>query len=213
VPPPELFPPLRLVIEGLALERGQRDLVAGLTVTVEAGQILAVTGENGTGKSTLLRAIAGLLAPAAGTIRLEGPVDPEAGVAPHAHYVGHAEASRANLTSAENLDFWAATLGGARIGASAREALDLVGLPQVADLPVAYLSAGQRRRVALARVLVAPRSIWLLDEPLTALDMGAQRLVTGLMRAHLAQGGLIVAATHADLEIEGLRELHLGEPE
>ncbi|OYV32801.1 MAG: heme ABC exporter ATP-binding protein CcmA [Rhodospirillales bacterium 20-64-7] len=204
---------MRLVVDALALSRGQRLLIEGLDVSVAAGEALIVTGPNGAGKSTFLRALAGLLVPAAGRIWLEGAPDPDDAVPVHAHYIGHQEASRGMLTAAENLAFWAAVLGTGEGGADARAALETFGLPQVADLPVAYLSAGQRRRVALARLLVAPRPIWLLDEPTTALDAASRAAFAGLMRQHLAAGGLIIAATHSGLGLDAPRELRLGEAE
>lgn len=205
------FAPLRLVAKGLCLDRGPRRLVDDLDVTVGPGEALIVTGPNGTGKSTLLRAFAGLLQPAHGDVRIEGDAAGEASAALVAHYVGHLEAARGVLTTLENLDFWAAMLGApAGKAMDPREALRLLGVPQIADLPFAYLSAGQKRRAALARLLISPRPIWILDEPMTALDTASQSVVTELSRAHLARGGLLIAATHVGLGLEGARELRLG---
>jgi len=200
-------PNLTLRVEGLALARGGRTLASGLGFAVNSGEALVVTGPNGAGKSTLLRTLAGLLEPALGEIRLDG-AGVEADMAQLAHYAGHADALKSALTVAENLDFGARALGGA--GLSAIEALGALNLAHVLDLPVGYLSAGQRRRAALARLLVAPRPIWLLDEPATALDVASQARLDDIMRAHLDAGGLIVAATHAPLGLAGARELKLG---
>lgn len=198
---------IELVAKDLVLSRGGRRVLAGVNFTLKAGETLLVTGPNGAGKSTLLRALAGLLSPAEGGVSLTGPQVSDAASA-YAHYVGHAEAQKNALTARENLSFWAALLGGG--GLPPEAALGRFGLAHVAGLPFGWLSAGQRRRVSLARLLVAPRPLWLLDEPATALDVAAQAQFAGLMREHLAAGGLIVAATHAPLGLDGARELRLG---
>jgi heme exporter protein A len=208
---------MRLLGVDVAIERGGRRLFAGLGLSVEAGEALVVVGPNGAGKSSLLRAIAGLLPLGAGRIALEG-ADPELGVGAQAHFAGHSDALKAALTARENLEFWAATLrpeagaprGPGPLGAAA--ALDRLGLAHVLDFRVGYLSAGQKRRVALARLLVAWRPLWLLDEPTGALDAAAQARFAEIMRGHLAAGGLIVAATHAPLGLEA-RQLRLGAAE
>jgi heme exporter protein A len=153
-----------------------------------------------------LRLIAGLLRPSAGEIALEGG-DAEQTVPEQAHYLGHLDAFKPALTVAENLDFWVRYLGGK--AAVAGEALKAVGLGSLADLPAGYLSAGQRRRLSLARLTAAPRPIWLLDEPTSALDAAGQERLAELMRRHLAGGGMILAATHGPLGVEA-RELRLG---
>ncbi len=200
---------MRLAAAGLVLSRGGRTIVEGLSLTLASGEALVVTGPNGAGKSTLLRALAGLLEPESGLVSfetLDAEPDP---VSTHAHYLGHAEALKGALTARENLEFWASMLG-AGDGLSPVAALERLALGRAADLPAAWLSAGQKRRAALARLLVAPRPLWLLDEPATALDAAAQELLAGVMGEHLAAGGLIVAATHAPLGLEGARELRLG---
>lgn len=162
------------------------------------GKVAVVEGPNGSGKTTLLRALAGFLLPAAGRISLESAGE-ERDLPEQVHYLGHRDGLRAALTATENLAFAARLLGDA--GLSPSEALGRVGLTRIADLPVGVLSAGQRRRVALARLLVARRPVWLLDEPTSALDTAAQATVAGLIRDHAAQGGLVVAATHLDLGV------------
>ncbi len=205
-----IFPGMNIEASGLSVERGGRAIFADLGFRLAAGEALVVSGANGAGKSTLLKAIAGLLPLAQGRITVS-PAS-EARLAELCHYVGHADAVKPSLTALENLSFLAALLatGAARPGlAEVEDALARLGLGEVADLPCAYLSAGQKRRVALARLIVVGRPLWLLDEPLTALDAAAQIIALDIMAAHLAEGGLIVAATHAALPIAA-RELALG---
>lgn len=189
---------MRLVIEELSCRRGARLLFERLGFTLEAGRALVVTGPNGTGKSSLLRLMAGLSRPHSGRIRLEGAREPE-DFAEDVHYLGHLDAHKAALSARENLAFWRGVLG--RPGLSVSEAMEEVGLGGLGGLPVAVLSAGQKRRLALARLLVAQRPLWLLDEPTTALDAAAQQRFAEIARAHVAGGGLIVAATHAPLDL------------
>jgi heme exporter protein A len=198
---------MRLEGSGLACIRGGREVFAGLDFAVESGQALLVTGRNGVGKSTLLRVIAGLVRLTGGRLALSGG-DSESTVAEQAHYLGHLDALKPSLTVGENLRFWTSYLGGA--SAAEDTALATVGLGSLADLPAAYLSAGQRRRLSLARLLAANRPIWLLDEPTSALDREAQDMLAGLMREHLAGGGIIAAATHGPVGLDGARELRLG---
>ena len=200
---------MRLSAENIALERGGRQLFRNLTFAVNDGEALIVTGPNGAGKSSLLRAIAGLLSLNGGRLALKGG-DPELTIGEQAHYLGHADALKGSLTAGENLAFWAGILGGDTRRAAWLPALERLGLGHVADFPVRALSAGQKRRVALARLIVAERPVWLIDEPTTALDVAAQALFAGVMRERLQSGGLIVAATHAPLGLEGAEELRLG---
>jgi len=186
--------------------RGGREVFSGLDFAISGGEALAVTGRNGSGKTSLLRLIAGLLAPGGGSIEIEGG-DTELTLPEQAHYLGHRDAQKPALSVMENLSFWRNFLGGEV--ADAADCLDRVGLSHAADLPAAYLSAGQRRRLALARLLAVRRPIWLLDEPTTALDASGQTMFAGLMRDHLDGGGLIIAATHGPLGIAA-RELRIG---
>jgi len=195
-----------LLVENLALARGGRILAKNISFRVGEGEALIVTGPNGAGKSTLLRVLAGLLPPAEGQISLAGRGPEE--LALHIHYVGHADALKSALTPRENLGFWSRALHDSHRGMRTTLALERVGLAHLPDLPVSYLSAGQRRRVALARLLVAPRSIWLLDEPSTALDTASQDRLRQMMEQHLAAGGIIIAATHMSLGLTA-RELPL----
>lgn len=198
--------PLVLAAENLACRRGGRLIFEGLGFRLGPGEAIALTGRNGAGKSSLLAMLCGRLRPDAGAIRVEGAS--EASLVELAHVVGHRDGLKTALTAQENLAFAQALLGDAALSVDA--ALAAVGLPHVAALPVAYLSAGQRRRVALARLLVSRRPFWLLDEPMAALDTAAQAMLAGLMRAHLAQGGAILAATHGPLGLDGARELRIG---
>jgi heme exporter protein A len=202
---------LRLVVDNLCVDRGGRRVLHNIGFSLAGGEALIVTGRNGAGKSTLLRALVGLLPRAEGAVALEGLEDDATPV--HAHYLAHADGMKASLTAEENLEFWSSYLSRAESEASslgAREALERVGLGHVAQAPFAILSAGQKRRVALARLLVAFRPLWLLDEPLTGLDRGARERFGEIMRDHLALGGILVAATHEALGVEAARELPLG---
>ena len=186
--------------------RGGRNVFSGLDFATSSGEVLAVTGANGSGKTSLLRLIAGLLLPAEGSIALEGGAG-ELTLPEQAHYLGHRDALKPALSVMENLLFWRDFLGGEVFEAGA--SLKAVALDHAAHLPAAYLSAGQRRRLSLARLLTVRRPVWLLDEPTAALDAAGQELFAGLMRDHLGRGGLIVAATHISLGIEA-RELRIG---
>lgn len=200
---------MRLVAEDLTGERGGEPVFSGIGFALGAGEALAVTGPNGSGKSTLLRIVAGLLAPAAGTVRLEGGGEDFPTVASAAHYLGHLNGMKPGLTVDENLAFWRQFFGAGEIGIA--EALDFVGLGDIGHLPFGYLSTGQKRRVAIARLLVSDRPIWLLDEPTAGLDAASERQFAALINAHREQGGMIVAATHLPLGLEGAQELQMGE--
>ncbi len=200
------FQKLALSAENLACRRGGRLIFEALSFRLRNGEAIALTGRNGAGKSSLLAMLCGRLRPEAGTIRLEGVG--EAPLAEAAHFIGHRDGLKTALTAAENLQFAQDMLGDQAFSPS--EALAAVGLAHVAALPVGYLSAGQRRRVALARLLVAARPLWLLDEPAAALDAGSQAMLLGLMQAHLEAGGAILAATHGPLGLDTARELRIG---
>ena len=197
---------MRLTGQGLECVRGGRSIFSGLDFEVPAGQALAVTGINGAGKSSLLRILAGLLPAAGGAIVLEGG-EADLTLAEQAHYLGHRDALKPSLTVLENLDFWRNFLGGETIDGTA--SLEAVGLGHAAHLPSAFLSAGQRRRLSIARLIAVNRPVWLLDEPTSALDTSGQAMVGGLMGAHLRSGGIILAATHGPLGIP-TQELRIG---
>ncbi|EJJ30470.1 heme ABC exporter ATP-binding protein CcmA [Rhizobium sp. CF142] len=202
---------MHLTAENLAARRGEDLIFVNVSFHLPAGEALILTGKNGSGKSTLLRVIAGLLRPEKGSITVADSVGAERRPAAEAsHYLGHRNAMKTELTVAENLDFWRSFLGpGKTAGLGTEEAAEAVGLPGITHLPFGYLSAGQQRRFAFAKLLVAHRSVWILDEPTAALDASADRLFTELIEAHRKEGGIIVAATHQPLGLEGTRELKM----
>jgi heme exporter protein A len=203
---------MKLSGHDLACIRGGRRVFCGIRFSVAAGNALLLTGPNGAGKSSLLRMIAGLIRPAQGHLALEGG-DPELSVGEQSHYVGHVDPLKPALTVTENLAFWTRFLNGAREVdevALIERGLAAVDLTDLARLPAGYLSAGQRRRLSLARVLAVPRPIWLLDEPNTALDAASQERLQSVMHRHLSGGGLIIAATHGPLGLGEPQELRLG---
>lgn len=180
-----------------------------LSFTLAAGEVLVLRGPNGAGKTTLLRALAGLSPAASGRISLEGHAPGSDGHAEQVAYAGHLDGLKPQLTVAENLAFWADLLGGGRPGA----ALAALGLHRLADRPVHACSAGQKRRAGLARLLLAPRKLWLLDEPTVALDAEATAMVSGLIARQAAAGGMVIVATHVPLVASVARELVLGGPQ
>jgi heme exporter protein A len=196
-----------LQVDGVAAFRGGRLVFRDLAFTVPAGEALTLTGPNGAGKSTLLRVLAGLLLPAAGRVLWQGQdalIDPPL----HARrvaYVGHQDAIKPGLTAAENLAF-AARIGRVPVAAG----LAAMGLSALGDLPTRMLSAGQRRRLALARLALWQAPLWLVDEPTLGLDTRAIGLFESLVSTHRARGGIVVAATHTALAFAGAAELRLG---
>lgn len=199
---------MRLAAEKLSGERGGETIFSDIAFALSVGEALVVTGPNGAGKSTLLRIVAGLLPPAAGQVTLDGGGEEQPTVAAASHYLGERNAMKPALTVGENLAFWQEFLGDAHL--SVDEALETVGLPDIAHLPFGYLSTGQRRRVATARLLASHRPVWLLDEPTAGLDHASAEHFGDLMTAHLEDGGIVVAATHLPLGLEGATELRMG---
>lgn len=210
-----LFLPSTFAGSGLVCIRGERLVFAGLDFSLSAGDALVLLGPNGSGKSSLLRLMAGLLRPAAGSLSWNGAAvvrDPEAH-AGRIHYVGHHDAVKPVLTAAENLRFWARlhepcaeTAGRAVTAALAR-----LGLDSLAGVPGKLLSAGQKRRLNLARLLAAPAPVWLLDEPTTALDKASVAALEAVIADHRAAGGMVVVSTHLDIALPGGRDMHLDE--
>lgn len=187
-----------LTISGLVVERGGRTVLNGLSFDMSAGQALVVRGANGSGKTTLLRALAGLVDVAGGTVPdLEGKVA----------YQGHMDALKPAFTVRQNLDFWMQFSGSSADG---EKALADVGLAPLADLPAKLLSAGQRRRLALARLVAVQKPLWLMDEPTAALDSAGRAMVAQLVEAHLASGGMAIIASHDELDLAAARLLELG---
>jgi heme exporter protein A len=191
----------------LAAQRGFAKLFSGLSFRVDAGEALVVTGANGTGKTTLLRMLAGLSAPSAGEIRWRGrraaPFDPD--LRASLAFAGHLPALKDELTAEENLASLVALEGDDASDEAIGAALDDVALTRQRRLPARVLSQGQRRRIGLARLALLPRPLWILDEPVTALDAAGAELLARLVAGHLAKGGLTVAATHAPLGLPATR--------
>jgi len=196
---------MKLILDNLACERGGRMLVSGLNLELAAGQGLLLQGPNGAGKTSLLKVIAGLIAPADGEVRLEGG-EGDGPVGEQCHLIGHLSGVKRALSVAENARFWARYLGGGAID----EALERFGLAEHGDLAAGLLSAGQARRLALARLLLADRPLWLLDEPAESLDAASRALLAELIGGHLDAGGLVVAASHYGLGYDFGQELALG---
>lgn len=198
---------MELGATGLVCVRGQRRVFSGVSFKVASGEGLLLVGPNGAGKSSLLRLIAGLLRPESGRLDLVGS-NPELSIPEQTHYLGHQDALKPSLSVLENLRFWANYLNAA--DDAVEGPLAAVGLGALSDLPAGYLSAGQRRRLSIARLLAAPRPIWLLDEPTTALDVASQGKLAALMAGHLRSGGIVIAATHGPVGLDGAKELRLG---
>jgi len=185
-----------LELNGVAIRRGGRLLFEGVDLTLAAGEACALTGANGVGKTSLLRCVAGLVRPEAGAVAFGG-LEPSEARGGGLHFVGHHDGLKPARTAREELTFWTRWCGGGDPDAAV-EALELAPL---LDLEVRRLSAGQRRRVALARMLAAPRPLWLLDEPASALDREGEATLALLLRDHVAAGGVVIAAVHGDLPI------------
>lgn len=191
-----------LAVEGLSVARGGRLLLEGLSFRAEPGSFFEIRGPNGSGKTSLLRCLAGLLEPAHGRIRIEGVEERQLAL----HLLGHRDGLKGALSARAHARFWAGLLGGV---ADVEGALETVGLGRVADLPARVLSQGQARRLALCRLLVAPRPVWLLDEPAAGLDAAGKTLLDRCIATHRGSGGVVIAALHESLGASGER-LELG---
>ena len=199
--------PMLIQVTTLGLSRGGRLLFSDLSFYLWRHGILLVRGPNGVGKSSLLQVVAGILRPDAGRVGWYLD-DPDA---PALHYLGHAPGVKSRLTAAENLAFWRQVNGPTGIPVDA--ALEQVGLGGLGGIEAGHLSAGQTRRLALARLLVSRRPVWLLDEPTSSLDTAGHELVGSMMRDHAASGGTVLAATHDEIPgIEAARTLDLRSP-
>ena len=198
---------MRLIAEGLSASRGGEAVFEEIGFALDSGEALVVTGPNGAGKSTLLRVIAGLLPVTSGRVRLDGGGELFPSPASACHYLGHLNAMKPALTVAENLAFWQDFLGAPHRPVEA--AIDAVGLNGLDHLPFGVLSTGQKRRASIARLLATHRPVWLLDEPTSGLDTASEARFTALVNAHLAEGGIVVAATHLPLGLEGAHTLRM----
>lgn len=198
---------MRLIAENLSGERGGEAVFDGIGFVLADGEALVVTGPNGSGKSTLLRVIAGLLPHSHGRIAFEGDSEAFPTVASACHYLGHLNAMKSALTVQENLEFWRDFAGDGKLGVS--DALEEVGLGGLGHLPFGYLSTGQKRRAAIAKLLISHRPVWLLDEPTSGLDKASDARFAALMQDHCAAGGIVVAATHLPLGLQGVKTLEM----
>ncbi len=199
---------MRMIAKELSGERGGEPVFSGISFALADGEGLLVTGPNGSGKSTLLRIVAGLLPSSGGPIEIADAEPQWPDIASACHYLGHQNALKPALSVRENLAFWRDYMGEPHLGIG--EALEMVGLDEIGHLPLGYLSTGQKRRIAIARLLVSYRPVWLLDEPTAGLDRASEKQFADLMRAHLEDGGMILAATHLPLGLEWTYELRMG---
>ncbi len=198
---------IQLTAENLACVRGGRRVFSGMNFHFKGGEAIAITGPNGVGKTSLLRLIVGMLPTETGRIKLTGGSDES--IPASAHLVGHLDGVKGPLTVSENLSFAKALFGGD--GLEIQPALESLGLGHLADIPVRMLSAGQKRRLALARLLVSKRPLWLLDEPASALDVESQKILMEIIDRHTGEGGMALIATHAPLAVSNIREFKIGE--
>lgn len=202
---------MHLLVENLTLSRGERTIIRDLSFRVDRGGMLVLSGPNGSGKTTLLRAMAGLLPPDRGRIALaddKAATEDNREPGERCHFIGHLDGVKGVLTIRENAEFWADFLGGERD--AIEPALERLGLLDMAPIQARLLSTGQRRRLGLSRLLLAPRPLWLLDEPTASLDAESRSAFAGLVSDYLQGGGIVVAATHVPLGIASARELRLG---
>ncbi len=194
-----------LTATNLTCERGGRVVFRGVSLSLKPGELMQLTGPNGSGKSSLLRLIAGLNEPASGTLLIEGG-DGDLSIGQRAHYIAHQEAVKSALSVHENLAFWRDFMGGGDVDV----ALAAFDLTRLSSYPAGLLSAGQKRRLALARLVLVPRVLWLLDEPTVGLDAASLERLVNVMAGHLSEGGMIIAATHVPLGREPEQRLELG---
>lgn len=196
---------MRLIAENLEAKRGEETVFSGVSFELGSGEAMVVTGPNGAGKTTLLRVVAGLLVKSAGSLRMEG--GPDQPIAALCHFLGVNNAMKNALGLGENLGFWQSFLGSPALSPGA--ALTAAGLPGLEATPFAYLSTGQKRRAAIARLLVSHRPLWLLDEPTSGLDTKADLMFSGLLRQHVRDGGMAIAATHLPIGLDNAKRLAL----
>ncbi|PCI06014.1 MAG: heme ABC transporter ATP-binding protein CcmA [Hyphomicrobiales bacterium] len=195
---------MNLTAENLSAIRGEQTIFSNVSFSLKSGDLLLVTGTNGSGKSTLLRVIAGLLHTFSGKIELSGDDQP---IQHQCHYLGHQNVLKPTMSVEENLDFWRKYCGSP--DDEIEIALEKVGLAGVQDIPAGYLSAGQKRRIAIARLLVTKRTLWLVDEPTAALDAKSEKMFADILQTHLEKGGIAIAATHQPLGIKTAQKLDM----
>ncbi|MDZ7823866.1 MAG: heme ABC exporter ATP-binding protein CcmA [Ahrensia sp.] len=190
---------MKLIAENLSADRGEVRIFEKVSFELSAGEGMVVTGPNGAGKSTLLRVLAGFLRSSQGRVQLDGGE-----LAPQSHFLGPNNGMKPNLSVAENLDFWRRYYVGT---SNIYDALEKVQLAHVRDMPFNDLSTGQKRRVAIARVFVAHRPVWLMDEPTSGLDSDAEAMFAALVADHMNGGGIVIAATHLPIVVKGMKRL------
>lgn len=201
---------MKLIVENLSIHRATQEIVSDISFELSEGDALIVTGENGSGKSTTLRGIAGLMPLNSGSVKLldENGKQFEGETREYCHYLGHQNGMKPALTVRENLDFWQKFCGEPDL--TIEEALEEVDLAHTINLPFSYLSAGMKRRVSIARLLVSDRPIWIVDEPTAGLDAQSVKMFTGLCHTFCEGGGILIAATHLPLGIETEKTLEIG---
>ncbi|MBL1405178.1 MAG: heme ABC exporter ATP-binding protein CcmA [Rhizobiales bacterium] len=197
---------MKLVAETISVNRGIKRVVQDLSFEVEQSEALIVTGENGAGKSTLLRAIAGLLPLDSGSVDLQGGKE-ELLLREQCHYLGHQNGLKTALSVKENLEFWQNFSGEPDF--AIQETLEIVGLAHTLDLPVGYLSTGMKRRIAIAKLLITRKQVWIVDEPTAGLDGASSKMFIDICSAFCDDGGILIAATHLPLDLKKTKSLHV----
>jgi heme exporter protein A len=199
---------MRLIADSIDCERGGRRVFSNLSFALDAGEGLLLTGANGSGKTSLLRLIAGLGDPAGGTISIEG-MDDDLTVGQRSHYVAHRNALKTALSVEENLAFWARFMGVSDVQAGIERSLAIFDMERLASYSAGLLSQGQARRLALSRLELVPRPIWLLDEPSVGLDDASCKKLAAEMNGHMKKGGLLIATTHTGLGVTFTKTINM----
>lgn len=203
---------IRVIAEDLAIRRGEDLIFNEVSFELGAGDALTITGPNGVGKSTLLRGLAGLLPFEAGSFSVDGSHESEKELHEHCHYLGHENAMKSELSVLDNMRFWQEQMGVSDLSLSPEEAADAFGLSHALELPFGFLSQGQRRRIALTKLFVSHRPLWLLDEPTAALDKASCNIFDELVDKFIQAGGIVIAATHVPLGFKQSKTLKMMPP-